>query len=920
MDVLLARRHALLLAPTGYGKTEAALLPVLHHLLTERDRLDAAGRPWPPGFKALYVTPLRALNRDLMRRLEHWAEALGITVGVRHGDTSQAERSRQSRKPPDILITTPETVQLLLYGDTLRRHLGMVRFVIIDEVHDLAVSERGAQLMVALERLEEVVAQPASLREVKAKERRCPTKPAGASSFQRIGLSATVADPEAVSAFMGGRREVDVLVAVGDKQSRLSVLSPADAPDLCAELSLPPAPAAQLAAVRRLVQEHERVLVFLNTRDSAELLTSRSALLDDEPLLGLHHGSLSADHRIDVESRFRDGRLKGLVATSSLELGIDVGAIDHVVQVQSPRSVARLVQRLGRAGHRIGAISEGTLVSSGPEDHLECVAVARMAEKGQLEPLRVRDSPLVVLANQLVAMSNEYADLDPEWCRQVVGRAGPFLELDEGMFQACWDTLIDVKTVFESDDAPGRYGRSGRARKHFLEHVSLIPDEKTYRIIDEATKRSIGTVDDAFVAAALRPGDPLVMAGRSWRVLEVEADSRRVRVAPSKDLGAIPQWSGQQLPVSAMLAQEVARLRGVIAQGTETEEMGPAAAPVRDHLAQGLTVPTHETVTLDVGRGTIVACVALGTRGNEALGRITAALLSQRAGSAVGMESDAYRIHLRVPASVRVEHIQEIWESLDPATLDLLLAMVLRDQGVVRHHLVHVAKHFGAVPAELDPNRFTRARMDALWDRIALQEETLSRLVHERFDLEAVRAFLAKLQADEVQVIPQGMGPLSRLAGDEMRMHLAPRRDDKLLAEVRKRIEESDIMMVCTSCRSRLDMTVADVPPKVHCRRCGLRGVACLRPWHEDRLYILGGDGTALNDEDRKERKRWIRNGQLMADFGPVAARCLVARGVGPETATRILQKVSDIGSPTYWREILNAELEFARTNSFWNR
>ncbi len=917
---MLARQHALLLAPTGYGKTEAALLPVLHHLLAERDRLAASDRPWPPGFKALYVTPLRALNRDLMRRLEHWAEALGITVGVRHGDTSQAERARQSRKPPDILITTPETMQLLLYGDTLRRHLGTVRFVIVDEVHDLAVSERGAQLSVALERIEEVIAQPARLREAKAKERVCPAAPSGGASFQRIGLSATVADPDAVARFLGGARSVEVLRAIGEKDNRLTVLAPADAPDVAAELSLPDAAAAQLVAVRDLVQRHERVLVFLNTRDSAELLTSRSVLLDDAPLLGLHHGSLSAEHRIETETQFRDGRLHGLVATSSLELGIDVGAIDHVIQVQSPRSVARMVQRLGRAGHRIGAISEGTLVSAGPEDHLECVAVARMAEAGQLEPLRVRENPLVVLANQLVALSNEYADLDPEWCRAVISRAGPFLELDEGMFHACWDTLIDVKAVFESDTAPGRFGRSGRARKHFLEHVSLIPDEKTYRIIDEASKRSIGTVDDAFVAAALRPGDPLVMAGRSWRVLEVEAEARRVRVAPSKDLGAIPQWSGQQLPVSAMLAQEVARLRGVIAEGRGTPEMVGAAEPIHRHTEQGLTVPTDETVTLDVGRGTIVACIALGTRGNEALGRITAGMLSQRSGTPVGMESDAYRIHFTVPATVRPEHVTEVWEGLDVASLDMLLAIMLRDQGVVKHHLVHVAKHFGAVPADLDPNRFTRARMDALWDRIALQEETLGRLIHERFDLEAVAAFIEALHAGSIRIVPQGMGPLSRLAGDEMRMHLAPRNDEKLLAEVRRRIEESDVLMVCTACRTRLEMKVTDVPARIHCRRCGRRGMACLRPWHADQMHILGGDGTGLGADELRERKRWIRNQDLVADFGPVAVRCLVARGVGPETATRILQKVADPASPTFWREILNAELEFARTNAFWSR
>src|ERR1041384_8249606 len=169
---LLAGKHTLLVAPTGYGKTEASLIPVLSRMLAERDRLKEEKKPWPTGFKVLYVTPLRALNRDLLRRLESWGTALGFRIGVRHGDTSPGERTRQAKDPPDLLITTPETVQLLLYGDTLRRHLATVRFAILDEVHDLAVSERGAQLLVALERIEEVVGQPKELREAKAPERR----------------------------------------------------------------------------------------------------------------------------------------------------------------------------------------------------------------------------------------------------------------------------------------------------------------------------------------------------------------------------------------------------------------------------------------------------------------------------------------------------------------------------------------------------------------------------------------------------------------------------------------------------------------------------------------------------------------------------------------------------------------------------
>jgi len=924
-------------APTGHGKTEAALLPVLSRLLAEKDVLQARGRAWPAGFKALYVTPLRALNRDLMRRISSWAERLGITLGVRHGDTSASERARQARSPPDLLITTPETVQLLLYGDTLRRHLGTVRFVIVDEVHELAASERGAQLMIALERVEEVVAQPAPLRDAKAPERTCPRTPSAPpqGSFQRIGLSATVSDPAAVAGFLSGAgRAVEVVEVQAGKERRLRVVVAEPTVDderLAASLALPPEAVAQLRVVRGLVEAHERVLVFQNTRDAAELMVSRSAVLDEEagrpPLLELHHGSLSREHREDVEERFKDGDLRALVATSSLELGIDVGAIDHVVQVQSPRSVARMMQRLGRAGHRVGAVSEGTLVAGGAEDVLECLAVARRAAEGRLEPAPIRGAPLVVLANQLIALANEYAELRKDWTWDVITRAAPFAELDEGLFETVWTTLLDIKTLFPSDRGADRIGRSGRARRHFLGHVSLIPDERSYRVLDEAAKRTVGRVDEAFVAASLQPGALFIMAGRSWQVLEVEAEAGRVRVAPVKDLGGAPQWSGSRLPVSAGLAEEVARLRGLIAQGSHGRDAYPGdeaawacgAAPVNAQVAQGLVVPTDTVVTLEVSRRRIVANVALGTRGNEALGRITQALLHQRLGTTVGMDHDAYRIHLHLPTDLAPADIEDLWRSLDPDTLDLLLALVLRESPLVRHHLVHVAKHFGALPPTVDPNRATRARLDALLQNLALQEETLSRLAHERMDLPAVAHFLRRLDADEVRIVAQAMGPLSRLGADEVRRLVAPpRADDALLAEVRRRIERTDVLMACVVCGHHWHDTVAGLPRRVKCRRCQGIQVACLRPWNEELVRLGPRDPAALDEPSRKARERLLRNAALVGSFGPVACRCLVARGVGPDTAARILQKCADPGQAMFWREVLQAELTFARTHAFW--
>ncbi len=917
------------------------MLPVLNRLLAEREALD----DWPLGFKVLYITPLRALNRDLLGRLEAWCKALNLRVGVRHGDTSQSERSRQSRQPPDLLITTPETLQLLLYGDRLRSHLATVRFVIVDEVHDLAASERGAQLSVALERLEEVIATAAGMQGqvIPAKERVCPASPSArpAGGFVRIGLSATVADPPAVGRFLAGsERPVAIPVVEAAKDYRIQVVAPAaTAADAttAGDLAIDPDAAAELRTVRHLVQQSTRALVFVNTRDGAELLVSRSHGLDDdgsEALLELHHGSLDADHRRDVELRFKAGEIRGLVATSSLELGIDVGAIDHVVQRHSPRSVARLVQRLGRAGHRVGATSHGTLVADGPEDAMECAAVARMAAEGRLEAIRGREAPLSVLANQIVALANEYQDLDPEWTRQLVERAAPFAELDAALFHATWEALLDAKTLFPSEKSAHRLARGGRARRHFLNHVSLIPDVKTYRVIDEATKRGIGSVDDAFAAASLHPGAVFVMAGRAWRVLEIEADedARRVRVAGVRDVGAVPHWSGSDLPVSWQVAQEVAKLRGALAADDrralahyplDDAAWRIARGPIEAHLRAGLAVPTDRLVTIEEGGGGTVVTVnvALGTRGNEALGRVTSALLHQRLGAPVPCDWDAYRIHFRPPRGTQLDLVN-LWDDIDPEALEVLVGYLLQQDGAAKSHLVQVAKQFGALPDDLDPNRFGRAKAQALMAQQALQEETLARLLHERLDLEAVADFLRAREAGTVRCVRQARGPISTLAEERRRRYLAPpRANKKLLQEVRRRIEGTDAWLVCVACTHTWQSTVGDLPPRLHCRRCGSNQIACTGPWAKPLLPLLRPGGLdKANADEKREAARLRRNAATVSGFGRTACLALAARGIGPDGAGRLLQKCADPESDQFWRELLVMELEFARTNAFWRR
>ncbi|MBC7110540.1 MAG: DEAD/DEAH box helicase, partial [Archaeoglobi archaeon] len=394
IEKILEGKNVLLLAPTGSGKTEAAMLPVMSMMIEESSE----------EISALYITPLRALNRDMFRRLRFWCDELGFSISVRHGDTPQSERRRQSERPPYILITTPETLQAILVNRKMREHLKNLRWVIVDEIHELATSKRGSQLSVALERLYEI-----------------------SGEFQRIGLSATVGNPEEVAKLLfGTEREGEIINAFYEKPFEFRVIFPetrkedVEASEIAGTT---PEIASAIRKMREIIEKSRSTLIFVNTRQTAELLGSRMKKLGIN--VAVHHGSLSRTARIEVEEAFRRGEINAMICTSSMELGIDIGFVDSVIQFSSPREVSRLIQRTGRSGHRYSEVSRGFIIALTPDEILESAVIARRALERKTENIRIHEKPLDVLANQIASLVNEYGEISLQRLLQILRRAYP---------------------------------------------------------------------------------------------------------------------------------------------------------------------------------------------------------------------------------------------------------------------------------------------------------------------------------------------------------------------------------------------------------------------------------------------------------------------------------------------------------------
>ncbi|MGH2723771.1 MAG: DEAD/DEAH box helicase [Actinomycetota bacterium] len=534
---LAAGESALVVAPTGSGKTLAAFLVFLDRLARE----PAGGE----GVRVLYVTPLRALGNDIHRNLEvplvgmgEVAERLGrpppaIRTGIRSGDTPRSERERLIRHPPDVLITTPESLYLMLTSERAARTLATVETLIVDEVHALAPDKRGTHLAISLERLAWLVGRP----------------------FQRVGLSATVRPAERVAAWLGGQedgrpRPVRVLDAGGRKEIDLLVEAPVD--DF-RELPGPSVWPSVFDELTELIQAHRSTLIFVNNRALTERVAAQVNERAGRQVCRVHHGSVSREKRFEAEELLKAGKLPALAATSTLELGIDIGAIDLVVQIESPKTVTAGLQRVGRAGHLVGETAVGRIIPKVRPDLVDAAAVARGMLRREVEETQVPEGCLDVLAQQ-VAGTVCAGSWTASSLLEMVRGAYPYRDLDRARFEAVLGMLsgrypaarfgeLRPRVVWERESGAVR-ARPG-TRMLAVTNAGAIPDRGHYAVVHTGTGARLGELDEEFVFEA-RPGDSFLLGSAVWRIDRIDRDDVLVTEAPGA-MPSVPFWHGEQV-------------------------------------------------------------------------------------------------------------------------------------------------------------------------------------------------------------------------------------------------------------------------------------------------------------------------------------------------------------------------------------
>jgi len=889
IPVISRMQNCLLVAPTGSGKTEASIIPIFS--LLENERANKPNFIDENAIIVLYITPLRALNNDVLRRIINYAKKRNLDAKIRHGDTTRTAREKLVKKPPHILITTPESLGIILTHQKFKSYLKHLRWVIVDEVHELIGNERGTHLTVSLEHLQSI----------------------SSHNVVRIGLSATIGNLKEAANFISGTgRKCSILVDNTIRKYDIDVKHLKGSISNVAKFVL------------KYLNDNKicgSILLFTNTRDEAEYIGTTIRNQNDIPI-EVHHGSLSRETREETETKLRKGLTGIVVCTSSLELGLDIGSVELVIHYGSSKQVSKLVQRIGRSRHVNFKSAKGLIIANSGDDELESLSIINRMKRRSIEIQNPHHNSLDVVSHHLVGFvisTSEPKRLEEVY--QIITRAYPFRDLPFSDLKQCV-VLLDSFKIIKYDPKNQTYARRIKSYKYYFENISTIPNMVKFEVIDVIRKKRIGTLDQQFIGEFGERGNVFVLKGTQWRIVSV--DDNKLQVNVEQVFGSpinIPHWVGEMIPVDYETAVEVGKLRNKVLD----ESNFKFESDIKNTLQKIPIIPDSKNIVIEivVSKNAVVIHSTFGTKINNTLSSLFSTFLASYVGHLVETKSDPYRILLSSSVRLSRANIEKIF--YDEYDVEAILITSLSNTYNLNWRVWTVSKKFGL----LDKNAIYDKRLARLiYDRYSkspISKESIRELMHDKFDVKSTQEVLRRIRNKEISIHWFDLSIFSPLAQSIIEHHSKmssyPLSIEKgVLDLIKERLDKTKHRLICIRCGKweRL-LETREVMESISCKRCGSRLITTTfsSDYELSKIILNKLSGSEINTEQNHKFERAWKTASLINNFGKKALTVLSGYGIGVETAARILRNYVD--DENLYKNIYDAERQYVTTRGFWN-
>lgn len=893
LPVISRRINCLLVAPTGSGKTEAAVIPVFKILAITKKEQERGELTHENKIRAIYITPLRALNNDVLRRIIKYAESEHLNVEIRHGDSTRIAKRKITNNPPDILITTPESLAVILTNEKILAALKNLEWIIVDEIHELISNKRGTHLSIGLERLEGI-----SVRQV-----------------TRIGLSATLGNLREGSAFLAGSKRKCAILS--DKSWRNYDI---DVEYVKGSLNTVAVYISNYVKSKNITGS---ILLFTNTRDESEYL---GAILKSQKNLevDVHHGSLSKAVREETEEKLRAGSAGIVVCTSSLELGLDIGSVELVIHYGSPRQVSKMMQRIGRSRHKNEISAKGLIITNFSDDEIEAYAIVRRMKKHSIEEQLMHKDALDVVAHHLVGMALQTKEaVNMDTAIETIRKAYPFRDIGLDDLEGCI-IVLERQGIIRYDHETQSFRRRLRAYKYYFDNLSMIPYVLKFDVIDSINKKKIGTLDQQFVGDYGEKGNVFVLKGSQWRVISVDEGRMQVYVEPLFIATInIPYWVGELIPVDYRTAEEVGIIRNqVLRNCVKLSASTPEIFELQNSLG---IIPDSENIVVECcsQQNLIVMHSTLGTKVNNTLASLLSTLLSSQLGYVVETRSDPYRIMLKSSVRISRNRIEEAFKDI----YDIAPVIIASFTGTynINWKVWSVAKRFGIINKEAIYDK-KAARL--IYDRYAktpVSKESIRELLHDKYDISLTQKILQNFKEGHLKLHWYEISQFSALAKPILdratKFSAAPLSIEKGIMElVKERLEKTKHRLICIRCgKWERTFQTKDVEDKnLVCPSCRSHLITSTFYSDDDLIKIIMKrltGGNLCSKENHRFERAW-KVASLINNFGKQALIVLSGYGIGADTAARLLRNY--VSDEELYRSIYESERQYITTRGFW--